>query len=450
MGNESVRSSSSSSLFSSLTNSTIRSPKDDVQPENISVQPQPSTPASSHPSPIHSSTPHPNTQEFALRLADLRTVDDVDAVALKRENDALKKENEEMKSEVAALRLQREEDEREISRLRHLPSPTSTEQQQPVSAEQQQQQPQTEGYQPAMGKSKRKRWRRSERLRKALEAVADTTRPPGCDLSVSAPSSRPAPLPPLPPLPPTATTQPVTSPSLPTIFVFHDSNMKGTNPSDLKRTIDLIKSNNSNNNNNSYNISLQETFTLPQTFIKIKHTTFKNNDTVILNVMTNDARQTKNRQRRTPDKVKQLESEIIQYLIARIPRQNIILIEAPPLLDSPSSDIFPYNRNSAQLACQHGIRFARTLIGETHIFRDGYHVLYKFRHLLLKSVAAAAARVDAHQHYGLSGPPSGIFGPWKAINGQGSLPYNEMAMRQPMNFRRPSLMNINIRRPNPT
>ena len=286
---------------------------------------------------------------------------------------------------------------------------------------------------------------------------AETTLPPGCESNPPAfpsPTSRPLPSPtshfptsrPLPTFrPPTSRLPP---PANPTIYVFHDSNLKYLTSEEVKNSI------NNNNNIANYNISPQETFTLPQTRNKIQHLTFKPNDIVIINTLTNDARHTKHRQARTTNETKHIQATIISHLKAFIPPKNIVILESPPLLTSSTSDIFPYNDASFLIARQHGARFARSLVGEHHLFRDGYHILKDSRHLLLKSVAAAAVNVDPHRHFSLRRPPHGNFGPWEAPNGQGILPqphtYRGVAMAQPIIFRRSSirpLMDIKIQRP---
>ena len=438
--------SSSSSLFSSLVNSTIVSPQDNPIATH---SPQPSPPGTTRQSfsspfplspisiprpPILSSTPmasQPDTQQLALRMVDLRSVDEIDAVALKRENVRLQRENESLQSEVTALRLQHDDEAREISRLRLLLSPPPSS---PTEQQQQQQPPSaTNEYRPFMTKSKRKRLKKKAHIERALLAPADTTRPPGCTTL------------PLPPPPPSQTRS-----SLPTLFVFHDSNLKGTSAAELNKAIASINKN--NNNNNNFNVSLHETFTLSQTLDEIRRTTFKRNDTVLICTLTNDARQTNKRQRRTPDQTKNIQTQIIKHLITHIPSKSIILLEAPPLLDSASSDIYPYNLNSYSLSRQFQCGFARILVGENHLWSDGYHILHKDRHLLLKSIAAAAARVSVHEHHKLLHPPFGTFGPWAAPKGQGIIPFSKMALKQPINFRRASpiqpLMGLNIHRYN--
>ena len=139
---------------------------------------------------------------------------------------------------------------------------------------------------------------------------------------------------------------------------------------------------------------------------------------------------------KTTHETKQLQTKIITYLKNFVHPHNIIILESPPLLTSPVSDILPYNSTSHSLAHQLGVRFAQTLVGEEHIWRDGYHLSNRFRHLLTKSVAAAAADVNPHHHFGLFRPPHGPFGPWVAPVGQGMLPFSNVAAAQPIQFRR--------------
>ena len=166
-----------------------------------------------------------------------------------------------------------------------------------------------------------------------------------------------------------------------------------------------------------------------------------------------DARQTKSRRRRTPYQTKILMTNILRHLLSFVPRSNVSIVEAPPLNDAPESDIYPYNQASFDVAQQHGVHFARTLIGENHLWRDGYHIQDTHRHLLVKSIAAAAVEIDPNDFFGLKRPPYGHFGPWESPKGVGFFPlaFNKMAVRQPMYFRGPPpirpLMCIDIPRP---
>ena len=173
--------------------------------------------------------------------------------------------------------------------------------------------------------------------------------------------------------------------------------------------------------------------------------TFNRNDIVIIGTLTNDARTTKNRQKRTTDKVASLQNSIITQLSAHLPVNNIVFLEAPPLL-SNNDDIFDYNRVTYNIALSRGARFAPTLVGEEHLWKDGFHVAYRHRHLLAKAVAAAIANVNPHLHFQFRRPPHGPFGPWISPRGCGMRPppsldgrlpsHRDIAVAAPFQFRR--------------
>ena len=396
------------------------------------------------------------TQEFLERLQKLRQDEVVVADEARPAFLSLQQVADDLRSELLAARLQLEEKEIEIRELQ--------EQLQAISP--------PDALQPFISKSKRKKMKKTQRIEAAV-AAADTTLPPGCDSFTLPPPPPPRPhqrpaqrqayqqqqpqnqqqLPPgctslplgLAPIPLQCSNPQQQQQQQPNLYIFHDSNLKNVTPAEINKYI--------RNNNNNYNIVPQETFTLPQTFNKIRQTKFKPNDSVIINILTNDARQTQQRNRRTPDQTRQLQTNIIQHLLQHIPRQNITILESPPLLDSTSSDIFPYNHASVLLTRKFQIRFADTLVGEQDLWKDGYHLLRSSRHLLVKSVAAAAAHFSPHQRFSLSRPPFGENGPWAAPKGQGVFPreFRHMAVVQPMSFRRrraiQPLMGMNIQRP---
>ena len=237
--------------------------------------------------------------------------------------------------------------------------------------------------------------------------------------------------------------------------IFKDNNKNNKNNN--KKSNKNNNNNNNNNNNSAYNINLQPTYTLPQTRNSIRQTSFKNNDVVIIN--TNDARQTKLRLQRTINETEHIQTTTLDHLLKFIPRQNIVFLEAPPLLITSPYDIYPYNVSTRQLALRRGVQFAETLVGEPHLWKDGYHIQKRHHHLLIKSIAAAAAFVDPHSHYVLARPPHGPFGPRAAPLRRGpSLPptpsysYCEAAKKAPLDFRPSSahvypLMSRVIQRP---
>ena len=462
----SIDNSSSTSLFSSLLDSTIK-PNPDLSPPHPHPHPQPLLNSLDDrtwmllddddidSSPPLFSTPKlngPQTQEFLDRLLRLRHVEVADDAASPAH--AMQREIEDLKSELVAARMQLEENEVEMRVLRQqmqaqqlgpLPPPP------PEYAD---------GYKFAISKKKKKKKKKREQMEAALTA-AEPTLPPGCTsirhLPPPSSSSPNTTLPPgsipiqLPPPtscpPPHPRLLPPPPQLLPTAHVFHDSNLKHVTPDEISKSLKIVAG--QTNSPPHYHIMPHETFTLPQTLNTIKRTTFKSTDIIIINTLTNDARQTKHRHARSPQQTKHTQTTIINYLKTLVPAHNIVILESPPLLETPTSDIFPYNLNSYLLSRHLGTRFSETLVGESHLFKDGYHILRSSRQLLVKSVAAAIANVRPHQRFNLPRPPHGIYGPWAAPSDVGMLPstYGSAALSRPISFRRagiPSLMDINI------
>lgn len=191
-----------------------------------------------------------------------------------------------------------------------------------------------------------------------------------------------------------------------TVHLYHDSNLRGVTPSSIQRHINDINTTLSETIK-TYNIKTYLTFELQQTYDTIRFTTIHRNDIVILNIMTNDARHTKNRRQKTLLEAQHLQRKIIHHILRYTSPKNIILMESPPLIHH---NIYGYNYISHETARLFGLRFAGTLIGNQHLWKDGVHILHSSRDLLHKSVAAAIAGVNPHQHYRLSRPPFGAYG----------------------------------------
>ena len=82
-------------------------------------------------------------------------------------------------------------------------------------------------------------------------------------------------------------------------------------------------------------------------------------------------------------------------------------------IPSLTHDIHPYNNAAFSICRQSGVRFSPTLVGESHLWDDGIHVVNRFRPLLVSSVAAAVLNVDPRAHFRLPSPPHGPNGPWR-------------------------------------
>ena len=410
-----------------------------------------STPNSS---PLLSSTPHkvPSTQEFAERLVGLRAID-LGPDPLKRENEELKLQLDDAKSELVALRLQLEENENEILRLRQQQQPPSSLPTPPSSLPALPPPPPPLppfGYSPVTSKRKRQRQKKAAKATAAVLATSTSAVAASTSAVAASTSAVPASTSAVAALT-TATTRPPLLPppstSRRTVHVFHDSNLKGISEDELRSTINHL----STNSDDNYNITLHSTYCLHPTLKQIQQMTFNRNDVVVINIMTNDARPTQHRQKRTTTETTRLLSSILNLLLAQLPRSNIVVLEAPPQL---YNDVYPYNLAAHHLALQLGVRFGQTLIGEDHMQHfDGIHIKKAAKTLLAKTIAAAVCDKNPHLHFSLQRPPHGIYGPWAAPAGVGMMPFSKMATSSPINFRRSNwrrpairpLMSVNIR-----
>ena len=380
---------------------------------------------------------HNNTDDDAdtSEIAETNRVSDLDI--LRRRIDELEEDNR-------ALRLQLDEFRRDIAPLL---------QQKPSQQQQQQQQQQQSNFITAQSKAKKKKKSRESRAAAAAATAAAASSSDASSPDASSP----------------AAAAPVTT-AVSTFNFYVDSNLQDVTPDQIKTIINNINKNNRNNANNSnannsntnntnnannnnannnanninYDIKTNVTYELQQTCDKILHTEYKHDDTIIIATLTNDARQTRRRQPKTIEQTQRLQDKIITHLAKYVPLRNIVFCEAPPI---NGGDIYPYNRMTYNTCYRRGVRFGPTLVGETHMWRDGYHILNSRRHLLIKSVAAAAIGVHPHAHFQHARPPHGAFGPWVAPNGQG-MSFAATAAAQPYYFRqRPSThpFNNNIR-----
>ena len=240
------------------------------------------------------------------------------------------------------------------------------------------------------------------------------------------------------------------------IHIMHDSNTK-TKPDELKTYFDNIIRNNNNNNNNNAKFILHPTYTLEGTRNKIKtllqNSNLKKEDHIIITTLTNNARTTNSGRHSSTYDTTHIQTDIVNILTRIIPRKHITFLEAPPLLASHSSDIYPYNLATYNTALRLGANFAPTLVGAEHIWlgtkkrRDGFHVQYRFCHLLNRSIAAAAAYINPQQHFKLPRPPFGPFGPWASPRGMGILPTPVPPLRDPGQFPPLSFRDMALARP---
>ena len=473
----------SQSLFSSPSQDDDGDDDDDDSDDNNNTI-IPST----APDPSGGGNALPSTQALALQLANLRQTDDVGRGMMSR----IEAERDELRSEVVALRLQLAAEEEEgrslesvVVELRRenadLRSPPVCPRNPPLSPPPPMTTTSTSTrsggapFTPVETRKKKKQRLAAEAAAAAVAAAAAAAAvsPNPTSTSTPTPTSPPPPAnlfantnaAPPPPIttsstninadsaPPPATTSSTNADSAPTqtIHFFHDSNH--TYPTDdiLTKYRQITAA-----NNNNIRINALPTFTLTATkevirtkkFIpkhapnNIRTLTFKPNDIVVICTLTNDARSTRDRQARPPKTTATHQTDIIKLLTPYLPAKNIVFLEAPPLL-TESKDILPYNIITRYVALSLGARFAHTLVGEDHMWNDGFHVSFRHRHLLVKSVAAAIAGVHPQTHFKLHRPPLGPFGPWVAPIGRGMRPpppssYSGVAVSAPppVQFRR--------------
>lgn len=175
------------------------------------------------------------------------------------------------------------------------------------------------------------------------------------------------------------------------VFIYHDSNLAWSLPSTIEETVKNI---NTYRPHPIQNVSITKCYTprLVQTLDSIK-TTNHSNSVVIIAVMTNNAKANQ-----SVAYSKSILNKIFEHLKTEISAQNIIVLESPPSLNF---DIFPYNKVMFDLCQSNEVFFARNLLKKVHMKGDGLHILNHYKHLMVKSVAAAIKKIDPKRHYRL-------------------------------------------------
>ena len=173
------------------------------------------------------------------------------------------------------------------------------------------------------------------------------------------------------------------------VIVYHDSNLAWSLPSTVEQAVKNI---------NTYgphpikDIKLTKNYTprLEDTLNAVKSTNHSNS-VVIISVMTNNAKAYQ-----SIYQSKSLLSKIVEHLKEEVSVKNIIVLESPP---SHNFNIFPYNKAMFDLCQNIGVFFARNLVKRVHLKPDGLHILTQYKHLMIKSVAAAIKKIDPKSHY---------------------------------------------------
>ena len=158
--------------------------------------------------------------------------------------------------------------------------------------------------------------------------------------------------------------------------LYGDSNYKTTHRQ-LKTEINALR----RGATQGLQIEFNKTFTLEKTFHVIKE--HDHTDCIVLiNVLINNARR-----RQSTEYVSGIQQQITWMLSAETHPSNIIFLACPPAKCFPTTE---YNKNTEALCKQEGMKFAESLIQESYLYDDGYHITLENQHFMAKTVAAAA------------------------------------------------------------
>ena len=193
--------------------------------------------------------------------------------------------------------------------------------------------------------------------------------------------------------PPKMTSPPVN------IHVYQDSNGKRSNPGNVEAEVKRLMQQ-KKGSSFDFQIHYHNSYHLPGTLYQV-HQRDHSNSIVIINVGTNDVRYRLDPSTHDHPLSKkdphQMMDKIISHLKKETAPENIIILESIP---STKMDMKPYNDENYKLSKMRNIRYAFTLVRESHIWKgDKYHIHNAFRHVVSKSVAAAIMNVHPVQAY---------------------------------------------------
>ena len=175
------------------------------------------------------------------------------------------------------------------------------------------------------------------------------------------------------------------------VRIYHDSNLRWSSPSQIKDTFKGLSLGNSDN----FNIELSYTPTLEQLVTAVERDD-NTNATIVISTMTNNAKD-----HQSVSKCELKLKRVVGVLTQQTQAKNIIFLESPP---SFRCDIFPYNNMAYNLCKSSGLMFSFNLLSYVHIKPDGLHIKRAFKHLMVKSVAAALAGREPFSIFGLTLP----------------------------------------------
>ena len=176
-----------------------------------------------------------------------------------------------------------------------------------------------------------------------------------------------------------------------TVRIYHDSNLRWSSPSQIKDTFKGLNL----GNPDKFNIELSYTPTLEQLVTAVERDD-NTNATIVISTLTNNAKD-----HQSVSKCELKLKRAVGILTQQTQPKNIIFLESPP---SFRCDIFPYNKMAYNLCKSSGLTFSFNLLSYVHIKPDGLHIKRAFKHLMVKSVAAALAGREPFSIFGLALP----------------------------------------------
>ena len=183
------------------------------------------------------------------------------------------------------------------------------------------------------------------------------------------------------------------------VQIYHDSNLAWSGPGAIRDALRRVFPKQSKDND--FEVRMCFTPKLEDVLQALTQTDLENS-VVIIAVMTNNAKE-----RQPVHHTHSLLQRILENLKKQTSSEKIIILESPPSLQF---DVYPYNRASYQLCRSAGVFFALSQLERYHIKDDGLHIRDQYKHLMIKSVAAAIMKVNPYIHFGLF--PS-VRRPWK-------------------------------------
>ena len=174
------------------------------------------------------------------------------------------------------------------------------------------------------------------------------------------------------------------------VRIYHDSNLAWSGPDAIKDTLKRIFPKQSEDK--AFEVSMCFTPKLEDVLQAVTQTDLENS-VVIIAVMTNNAKE-----RQPVQHTHSLLQRILDNLKTQTSSEKIIVLESPPSLQF---DVYPYNRASYQLCRSSGVYFALCQLERCHIKDDGLHIRDPYKHLMIKSVAAAIMKVNPYVHFEL-------------------------------------------------